>query len=301
MMPPFLVTLGLSIVIQIGLLEGFTADSRRVSAGWLETASIPLGPVNAGVRPVLTFASAILIIVADDSESASKFVDQNYADYETNNDVYSFMQVFVTGGKTPLEPSDAEFLRERSWPLPQPGRVFACAIDADGKELGRQDIDIGKNGAAEEVANFIHQHAPAPQDAEKKWTASFAEASRTNRRVWARVSQRYCGPCFQMSDWLDNQRVLLEKDYVMLKNDDVRDISGKDVAQRITRGQEVGIPFHTIFDASGKMLVDSKGPLGNIGHGGGIEGRKLLKKMLLGTRKNITEAEIEHVVEAVGN
>jgi branched-chain amino acid transport system permease protein len=63
MMPPLLVTFGLSIVIQNGLLEGFTADSRRVSAGWLETASIPLGPVNAGVMPVLTFASAILIIV----------------------------------------------------------------------------------------------------------------------------------------------------------------------------------------------------------------------------------------------
>lgn len=63
MMPPLLVTFGLSIVIQNGLLEGFTADSRRISAGWLETASIPLGPVNAGVMPVLTFASAILIIV----------------------------------------------------------------------------------------------------------------------------------------------------------------------------------------------------------------------------------------------
>jgi branched-chain amino acid transport system permease protein len=64
MMPPLLVTFGLSIVIQNGLLESFTADSRRVSAGWLETASIPLGPVNAGVMPVLTFASAILVIVA---------------------------------------------------------------------------------------------------------------------------------------------------------------------------------------------------------------------------------------------
>lgn len=64
MMPPLLVTFGLSIVIQNGLLEGFTADSRRVSAGWLETASIPIGPINAGVMSLLTFASAILSIVA---------------------------------------------------------------------------------------------------------------------------------------------------------------------------------------------------------------------------------------------
>jgi hypothetical protein len=104
-----------------------------------------------------------------------------------------------------------------------------------------------------------------------------------------------------MTGWLDDQRAILEKDYVMLKIDDVRDISGKDVSQRITGGQEVGIPFHAIFDASGKMLVDSNGPLGNIGHGGGIDGRKHLKKMLLGTRKNITDAEIQRVVETAGN
>jgi branched-chain amino acid transport system permease protein len=63
MLPPLLVTFGLSIVIQNGLLESFTADSRRISAGALEQASISLGGINAGVMPLLTFASAILVIV----------------------------------------------------------------------------------------------------------------------------------------------------------------------------------------------------------------------------------------------
>jgi branched-chain amino acid transport system permease protein len=62
-LPPLLVTFGLSIVIQNGLLEGFSADSRRVSVGWLETASLNLGPVNAGIMPLLTFLSAVLVIV----------------------------------------------------------------------------------------------------------------------------------------------------------------------------------------------------------------------------------------------
>ncbi|WP_025659545.1 branched-chain amino acid ABC transporter permease [Rhizobium sp. IBUN] len=63
-LPPLLVTFGLSIVIQNGLLEGFTADSRRISAGALETASVSLGNISAGVMPLITFASAILVIVA---------------------------------------------------------------------------------------------------------------------------------------------------------------------------------------------------------------------------------------------
>ena len=63
-LPPLLVTFGLSVVIQNGLLEGFSADSQRISLGALETASVDLGPVTVGVMPLLTFASAILVIVA---------------------------------------------------------------------------------------------------------------------------------------------------------------------------------------------------------------------------------------------
>jgi branched-chain amino acid transport system permease protein len=39
LLPPLLVTFGLSIIIQNGLLELFTADSRRLQAGAIEVAS----------------------------------------------------------------------------------------------------------------------------------------------------------------------------------------------------------------------------------------------------------------------
>ena len=58
-LPPLLVTFGLSVVLQNALLEGFSADSRRIPAGWLETASLPIGPISVGVMPLLTFLSAI--------------------------------------------------------------------------------------------------------------------------------------------------------------------------------------------------------------------------------------------------
>ena len=62
-LPPLLVTFGLSVVLQNVLLEGFSADSRRISLGGLETASLPVGPINLGIVPLLTLASAILVIV----------------------------------------------------------------------------------------------------------------------------------------------------------------------------------------------------------------------------------------------
>ena len=63
-LPPLLVTFGLSVVIQNVLQEGFSADSRRIPAGALETASLPLGPVTVGVMPLLTLFSAIGVILA---------------------------------------------------------------------------------------------------------------------------------------------------------------------------------------------------------------------------------------------
>jgi len=63
-LPPLLVTFGLSVVIQNVLLEGFSADSRRIPAGALETASLPLGPVTVGLMPLLTLVSAIGVILA---------------------------------------------------------------------------------------------------------------------------------------------------------------------------------------------------------------------------------------------
>lgn len=63
-LPPLLVTFGLSIVIQNGLLEGFSADSRRIFSGSLESASVDLGVATAGVMPLMTFLSAMVVIVA---------------------------------------------------------------------------------------------------------------------------------------------------------------------------------------------------------------------------------------------
>lgn len=62
-LPPLLVTFGLSIVIQNALLEGFSADSRRIPAGALETASLQLGPISVGLLPLLTFGSAVGVII----------------------------------------------------------------------------------------------------------------------------------------------------------------------------------------------------------------------------------------------
>jgi branched-chain amino acid transport system permease protein len=62
-LPPLLVTFGLSVIIQNALLEVFTADSRRLKAGAIEVASFQIAEgVWIGVLPLLQFVVAVAVI-----------------------------------------------------------------------------------------------------------------------------------------------------------------------------------------------------------------------------------------------
>src|ERR1700749_3205875 len=63
LLPPLLVTFGLSVIIQNGLLELFTADSRRLQAGAIEVATWQLSPnLSIGLLPLLQFVAAVVVI-----------------------------------------------------------------------------------------------------------------------------------------------------------------------------------------------------------------------------------------------
>ena len=60
-----LVTFGFSIIIQNALLETFSADSRRLNPGGIETASLSLGSSGLAIGwfPFITLGAAVLILV----------------------------------------------------------------------------------------------------------------------------------------------------------------------------------------------------------------------------------------------
>jgi branched-chain amino acid transport system permease protein len=63
LLPPLLVTFGLSVIIQNGLLELFTADSRRLQAGPIEVDSIHVAAgLAVGTLPLIQFTVAVMVI-----------------------------------------------------------------------------------------------------------------------------------------------------------------------------------------------------------------------------------------------
>lgn len=63
LLPPLLVTFGLSIIIQNGLLELFTADSRKLQAGVIEVQTFQvMQGVWVGALPLIQFVVAVAVI-----------------------------------------------------------------------------------------------------------------------------------------------------------------------------------------------------------------------------------------------
>ena len=64
-LPPLLVSFGLSVIIQNGLLATFTVDSHKLNAGLIETSSFEILPgIAIGYFPLLMFLTAIAVILA---------------------------------------------------------------------------------------------------------------------------------------------------------------------------------------------------------------------------------------------
>ncbi|MBQ0782746.1 MAG: branched-chain amino acid ABC transporter permease [Amphritea sp.] len=62
-LPPLLVTFGMSIILQNVLLEVFSADSQKLSAGALDIASITVSDqLSVGVMPLIVFISGVAIV-----------------------------------------------------------------------------------------------------------------------------------------------------------------------------------------------------------------------------------------------
>jgi hypothetical protein len=179
--------------------------------------------------------------------------------------------------------------------------VFACALDGTGNELGRIELDAKSQDSPRLAAEFIRQHAAEPADAQKKWDEAFSTAKQTGRKVWARTSQRYCGPCFKLTRWLDDHKEVLDQDYVFLKVDDWRDLHGGEVAHRLTDGQNFGIPFFAIFDADGRRLITSESPIGNTGFPDGFDETRHMRKMLTETRGKITTEQIDRLIDSLND
>lgn len=241
---------------------------------------------------------AMFILADTADERCNSFVQDKLLNYTSNIQVSNYMQMRFNTGASATERVRA-FVKAKDWPMPTAGSAVAITLDASGKELGRAEFEVAGGDANEKAVRFVEKHLPPVVDARQKWNEAFALAKKSNRRVWVRISQRYCGPCHVLNRWIEDHRGLLEREFVILKVDDVRDKNGVEVAKEITGDKPYGVPFFAFYDADQSMVIDSLGPTGNIGSISGYEGKRHFRRMLQKVQQSLSDTEIERIVGSI--
>ena len=155
------------------------------------------------------------------------------------------------------------------------------------------------DAALSEGRQFLSVHRPAQRDALALLAAAREEAKASGRRMWVVSGGPRCGPCFRLARWMDDQHAVLEKDYVLVKIIGGVDKNSEAVDPLLPGSKSSGIPYHAIMEPDGKVLITSKGPLGNIGMPSEVEDIRHLKRMLEQTAKRLSAAEIAALEESL--
>jgi len=240
----------------------------------------------------------LLVVIASDEESL-KFANEIIAVNENERAILGYLPMILDMSKTAHRQQKLELLKQYNWPIPEPGKVQCAVLDSDGKEIALVVVDNQQIDAKPTAIQFIASYEPPSQDAKKEFAEALAEAKRTDRVVWAQHSQTRCGPCFKLSQWVDQHRSILEKNFVFVKIDDARDQGGSEIVKKITGDRRFGIPFVAIFDSEGKLLIDGNSPLGNFGFPNSIDSALHLRRMISKSGKRITESELDQLVNSL--
>lgn len=102
-----------------------------------------------------------------------------------------------------------------------------------------------------------------------------------------------------LEEFLDKSQQHLDSDYVVVKIDIQNMAHGEEVAKRIRRITEGGIPWMVILKANGDELVTSDGPMGNIGYPFQPAEVEHFMSMLKATSKRTTADQMAAIAEAL--
>jgi hypothetical protein len=198
------------------------------------------------------------------------------------------------------------FFEHHKLATPTADDVVLAVLGIDGHliaEISGRQLFAGKPAAAGPLAEWLHEQAPKMPDAKKLLDEALAQAKRENKRVLLRENGRaidapVCVPCYRLGRYLEQYKNLIEKDYVCLRID-VRFVNADAVINGVRDYDAGGFPWMVILDSSGKPLVSSTSPHGNIGSPESAQEASYFAWMLRVTSQRLTEEELATLVSAL--
>ncbi len=176
--------------------------------------------------------------------------------------------------------------------IPKDKQLVCFVVNGAGEKIDNQTFDTRREDLKAAFEKFLIKNLPAKRDARKLYESALAKAAKEGKNVFVKIGGPRCSPCLKMGAWLHEQHSIFEKDYVMFSFHPSRCEGGKKLATELCNNYG-GVPWYTIRDKDGKEIINSEGPLGNIGFPTGKdESIEHFITMLKESRKNLTDEDL---------
>jgi RNA polymerase sigma factor (sigma-70 family) len=282
-------------------------DGAAHPGGWKKNLSLYRNARNRpaserfanSIRDARLWNLPVLVAAMGDASDPIEETLGKLLDFEESKDSLRYLPVMLT---TPELHSETGFFARLNLHPPRAGEILLAAFDGEGRQTGvllltGRDISTGGRRGLD----FLKEQAPPPRDARQLLAAVQKKALQTDRRVWLVVEGSRCGPCFRLARWLEDQRDLLERDYVFVQLNAGIDEHVDEVLERFKRPFDAGVPWFAITDADGTPLATSDGPHGNIGFPAGQPEKLHLLLMLQKTAQKLNTEDRDRLINSLGD
>ena len=261
-------------------------------------SEVPLAEaVQVVCRDAALNAMRALVVLEGDDAEGTRNLTSRLLDTEETPDVRAYRVLSISPVR---QKHEATVIAERKWPKPNAGELVFVVLDHAEAVIAHVQLNADTLDAAlSEGRRFLRVQRPAQRDALALLAAARKESKASGRRIWIVIGGPRCGPCFRLARWMDDQHATLEKEYVLLKIVEGVDKNFEAIAALLPASKSSGIPFHAIMEPDGKVLITSKGPLGNIGMPSEVENIRHLKRMLEETSQKLSGAQIAALAESL--
>ena len=105
----------------------------------------------------------------------------------------------------------------------------------------------------------------------------------------------------RLEEFLDKNHRLFEQNYIPIYLDIAKMTNGREVADRLGKPEQGGIPWMVILDDGGEKLITSEGPKGNVGYPFEPYEIEFFLTMLKSTAKQMSDERLAEIETALND